>query len=141
MEIFNNELDPNKEYECVLAIVQRGYSDEVVAAARSEGATGAVIIQGKGTTNEKRRFFGFSIEPENEMVMMLVDGEIVVPVVRAIYKAVDYKSEARGLVFALPVSYVSGMTHSKGFFDNQDLGEFQVLQDKEAGQSKDKKSK
>ena len=38
-------------------------------------------------------------------------------------RAVDYKSEARGLVFVLPVSYVSGMTHSKGFFDEQIMGD------------------
>ena len=113
----------DQEFKLVMAIVQRGYSDEVVAAAKSEGATGAVIVQGKGTNNEKRRFFGFSIEPENELVMMIVDADIAVPVTKAIYKAVDYKSEARGLVFVLPVSYVSGMTHSKGFFDDQLTGD------------------
>ena len=35
------------------------------------------------------------------------------PVVKAIYAAVDYRSSARGMVFVLPVSYVSGMTHAK----------------------------
>ena len=106
-----------------MSIVQRGYSDEVVDAARSEGGTGAVILQGKGTNNEKRKFFGFNIEPENELVMMVVEADLAVPITKAIYKAVDYKSEARGLVFVLPVSYVSGMSHSKGFFDQQAMGE------------------
>ncbi len=110
-------------FKLIVAIVQRGYADEVVSAAKTEGATGAVIVQGKGTNNEKRRFFGFSIDPENEVVMMIVDEDIAVPVTKAIYKAVDYKSEARGLVFVLPVSYVSGMTHSKGFFDDQLTGD------------------
>ena len=113
----------DKAFKLVMAIVQRGYADEVVEAAKSEGATGAVIVQGKGTNNEKRKFFGFSIEPENELVMLIVDEDDAVPVTKAIYKAVDYKSEARGLVFVLPVSYVSGMTHSKGFFDEQLTGD------------------
>ena len=45
--------------------------------------------------------------------MILVPSEKAVPITKAIYAAVDYKSEARGLVFVLPVSYVSGMSHSK----------------------------
>jgi len=118
-----NEVKEGQEYKLILSIVQRGYSDEVIDAARAEGGTGAVIIQGKGTNNEKRRFFGFNIEPENELVMMVVDEDKAVPITKAIYKAVDYKSEARGLVFVLPVSFVSGMTHSKGFFDEQAMGE------------------
>ena len=116
------EVEEGHDYKLVLSIVQRGYSDEVVDAARSAGATGAVILQGKGTNNEKRKFFGFQIEPENELVMMIVDADMAVPVTKAIYKAVDYKSEARGLVFVLPVSYVSGMTHSRGFFEEQLTG-------------------
>ena len=119
----SHEVEEGREYKLILSIVQRGYSDEVVDAARAEGGTGAVIIQGKGTNNEKRKFFGFNIEPENELVMMVVEADLAVPITKAIYKAVDYKSEARGLVFVLPVSYVSGMTHSKGFFDEQAMGE------------------
>ena len=49
----------------------------------------------------------------DEVVMMLVKEEIVVPIIKAIYATTDYQSGARGLVFALPVSYVTGMTHIK----------------------------
>ena len=116
------DLSGEKEYKLLFSVVQRGYSDEAINAAKSAGATGAVVIQGKGTNNEKRKFFGFQIEPENEVVMMIVDADDAVPITKAIYKAVDYKSEARGLVFVLPISYVSGMTHSRGFFDEQLTG-------------------
>lgn len=122
--LFDNELDPNGEYRLVVSVVQRGYSDEVIIAARTAGATGAVVIQGKGTTNEKRKFFGFTVEPENEVVLMVVPKMQAVPITKAIYEAVDYKSEARGLVFVLPVSHVSGMSHSKGYFDKDFEEEF-----------------
>ena len=112
MDILESKLDDN-DYKLVLAIVQKGFSDEVVEASRNAGASGACILQGKGTTNEKRKFFNFNIEPEKEMVLILVESEKAVPITKAIYSAVDYKSEARGLVFVLPVSYVSGMSHSK----------------------------
>ena len=112
MDIVESKLNDN-DYKLVLAIVQKGFSDEVVEASRNAGASGACILQGKGTTNEKRKFFCFDIEPEKEVVLILVESENAVPITKAIYAAVDYKSEARGLVFVLPVSYVSGMSHSK----------------------------
>ena len=40
---------------------------------------------------------------------MLVKEELVVPVIKSIYSVVDFKSEARGMIFVLPVSLVCGM--------------------------------
>jgi len=122
MDILESKLDDN-DYKLVLAIVQKGFGDEVVEASRNAGASGACILQGKGTTNEKRKFFNFNIEPEKEVVLILVESEKAVPITKAIYSAVDYKSEARGLVFVLPVSYVSGMSHSKYDLDTPIMGE------------------
>ena len=111
MNIFDEDIFDDDLYKLVVAIVQRGYSDEVVFAAKANGAKGAVILHGKGAGNSERKFFGFNIDPENEVVLMLVKEDIVVPIMKSIYSATDYKSSARGLVFALPVSYVTGMTH------------------------------
>ena len=113
MDLFDEEIFDDEEYKLVVAIVQRGYSDEAINAAREKGANGAVILSGKGQGETQRKFFGFEVSPENETVLILVKEEICVPVVKAIYAAVDYRSAARGMVFVLPVSYVSGMTHSR----------------------------
>ena len=113
MNIFDDDIFDDDLYKLVVAVVQRGYSDEVVFSAKSAGAKGAVILQGKGEGASERKFFGFKIEPENEVVLILVKEEIVVPIMKAIYAMTDYQSSARGMVFALPVSYVTGMTHIK----------------------------
>ena len=124
MDIFDDDIFDDELYKLVVAIVQRGYSDEVVFAAKSAGAKGAVIMQGKGVGTSEHKFFGFKIDPENEVVLILVKEEIVVPIMKAIYAMTDYKSSARGMVFALPVSYVTGMTHIK-----IDGDEFDIKQD------------
>lgn len=123
MEKIFDEVVAGEDYKLLVAIVQRGFSDEVIAASRENGGSGAVVLHGKGTTNEKRKFFNFNIEPEKEVVMTLVPAEKAVPITKAIYSAVDYKSEARGLVFVLPVSYVSGMSHSKLDLEDPIMGE------------------
>lgn len=113
MNLFNDEIFDDENYKLVVAVVQRGYSDEAINAARSKGAKGAVILNGKGKGESQRKFFGFEVDPENETVLILVKEIDCVPIVKAIYSAVDYRSSARGMVFVLPVSYVSGMTHTK----------------------------
>ncbi len=117
MEIFDQDIFDDQTYKLVVAVVQRGYSDEAINAAKSVGAKGAVVLNGKGKGESKRKFFGFQIDPENETILILVNEDICVPVVKAIYSAVDYHSAARGMVFVLPVSYVSGMTHTKEIAD------------------------
>ena len=111
-EIFSNE-----EYKMVLTIVKRGYESEVLEAAKSAGHFGSIIMQVKGVSKMQRKFLGFSINPENAAIMMVVKDELVVPVMKAIYSVVDFKSEAGGMVFALPVSLVAGMDETYDKFD------------------------
>lgn len=111
MKLNDNEIFNDGSYKLVVSVVQRGYSDEVIFAAKSAGANGGVVLSGKGSESSDRKFFGFKIDPENEVVLIIVKEEIVVPIMKAIYQATDYQSAARGMVFCLPISYVTGMTH------------------------------
>ena len=97
------------EFKMVMSIVNRGFETEVLEAAKAVGHYGAFIMQAKGVSKIQRKFLGFSIDPENTVVMMLVKKDLVVPVMKSIYSSVDFTSEARGMVFALPVSQVVGM--------------------------------
>ena len=97
------------EFKMVMSIVKRGFETEVLEAAKAVGHFGAFIMQAKGVSKIQRKFLGFSIDPENTVVMMLVKNDLVVPVIKSIYSVADFRSEARGMVFALPVSCVAGM--------------------------------
>ncbi len=103
-EIFSDE-----EFKLVIAIVKRGFETDVLEASKSVGHYGAFLMQAKGVSRLQKKFLGFSIDPENTVVMMVVKNELVVPVMKSIYSVVDFTSEARGMVFALPVSLVAGM--------------------------------
>ena len=103
-EIFEKE-----DYKLVLTIVKRGYEQEVLEAAKKVGHYGATVLQAKGVSRLKRTFLGFSIDPETTIVLMIVKDDIVVDLIKKIYDVVDFKSDARGMVFALPVSMVAGL--------------------------------
>ena len=99
----------SNEYKLVISIVKRGFEADVLEAAKSVGTTGGILLQAKGVSKLKKNFLGFSVNPENTLVMILVKDELVVKTMKAIYSVTDFKSEARGMVFALPVSLVAGM--------------------------------
>ena len=42
----------NEAYELIFTIVNAGYTDLVMEAAKAEGATGGTVVNGKGTGNE-----------------------------------------------------------------------------------------
>lgn len=109
-KIYDNEdIFSEGEYKLVFTSVRRGFEGEVLEAAKSEGHSGAIVMQAKAVEKVRKRFFGFSIDPESSVVLMIVKSEIVVPVIKSIYSIVDFKSEARGMLFVLPISMVCGM--------------------------------
>ena len=47
----NNEI----LYELIIAIVNRGFADDVMSAAKSAGATGGTIMNARGTGKEEAK--------------------------------------------------------------------------------------
>ncbi len=97
-----------KKYELIVCIVNAGYSDNVMNAARSAGAKGGSIVRGRGSANpEAEEFFGLTIQPDKELVLILVTADIKDAVMRAVYKNAGLSTEGVGIVFSLPVSRTS----------------------------------
>lgn len=96
----------NQGSKLVVAVVKKGYGYQVVKIASESGAKGAFILDGRGTSSHKKRFFGLDIAPEKEVVLMLVNDSIVYPVIKSIYAMAGFTTAVKGVVFALPVSMV-----------------------------------
>ena len=98
-------------YEMILCIVNAGYSELVMEAAKEEGARGGTVIHARGTANkEAEQFFHIAIQPDKEIVIILVSSEIKDNVLHAIYKNAGLKSEGMGIAFSLPVDEVVGIS-------------------------------
>lgn len=96
-------------HELIICIVNNGFTDLVMDAARKEGARGGTIFHGRGTGNpEMEKFFGISISPEKEIVIILVEAEIKEAVLKAVNKAAGLETNGKGIAFSLSVSDVVG---------------------------------
>lgn len=100
-----------KGYELIFVIVNSGYVDLVMTAAKGQGATGGTVLNGRGTGNEAmEKFFGITIQPEKEIVLIIVPKEIKDNVLKAIYRDAGLESRGQGIAFSLPVDEVVGLS-------------------------------
>ena len=100
----------NFQHECIVCIVNSGYSETVMEAAREAGAGGGTVIGARGTaTKDAEKFFGITVHPEKEIIMILVTREIRDAVLHALYQKVGLQTKGQGIAFALPVDAVVGM--------------------------------
>ena len=98
------------EYEFLLTIVNRGFADQVVDAAKKEGAHGGTIFYARGTgIHEIEKFFSIAIQPEKEIVINVVKREHTDAIMNAIVSAAGLATEGRGLTFSLPIDDIVGL--------------------------------
>ena len=104
----------NNKYEVIMCIVNSGFSESVMDVARELGARGGTVIRGRGTANqEAERLYGIAIQPEKEIVIILVDSSLKNDILHALYKNVGLKTPGQGIAFALPVEDVVGLNAEK----------------------------
>ena len=101
-------------HECIVCIVNAGFSEAVMDAARELGARGGTVVHARGTANlEAEKFFGITVQPEKEMVLILVPGEIKEDILHALYRTVGLQTPGQGIAFSLPVDGVVGLSQGE----------------------------
>ncbi len=98
-------------HEVIFCIVNAGFTEAVMDAAREVGATGGTGIHARGTaSSEAEKMWGIVVQPEKEIVMIIVKSEIKDDVLHALYKSVGLNTPGQGIAFALPVESVVGLS-------------------------------
>lgn len=88
------------EYEVINIIVNKGYAEDAMAAARKAGAGGGTIISARGTAKEgDEKFFGMEIVPEKDMLMILIPAEKKEAVVQSISSLPCFSKAGSGIIF------------------------------------------
>lgn len=98
------------EHELIVCILNAGHSDTAMDAARKFGARGGTVAHARGTANkEAERLFQITIEPEKEMILILVESGVRDAILHALYSAVGQDTPAQGIAFSLPVDAAVGL--------------------------------
>ena len=100
----------NKDYEIIFCIINAGFSEEVMDAAREAGARGGTVIRARGTAGkEAEELFKITIHPDKEVLMILVPKDIRDAVLDAVYKSAGMNTAGQGIAFSVPVDKTAGL--------------------------------
>ena len=94
-------------YSMIMAIINQGFSEEVMDAARPMGAAGGSVFHCR--SEEAMQFWGIKVQPEREIVIILAKKSDKMGIMKAIGEKCGMNSEAQGIVFSMPVDGAVGM--------------------------------
>lgn len=98
------------KYELIISIVNRGGFEAVKEAAKAAGARGGTLLHGLGLGGEEAaKFLGISIQPEKDIVLIVVPKADREKVMQNILSAAGILTENRGVCFSLPVDSALGL--------------------------------
>ena len=94
----------NSGYTLLTVIVNHGYADDVMAEARKAGATGGTILNARGTGKEEDvRFFGITLVPEKEMLLIVAEDAKAEGILTAIGKIPHLTEPGGGIAYTMDV--------------------------------------
>ena len=108
-EMTDTEQKEKSTMELIIVICNKGYTEDVMEAARKAGAGGGTILHAKGTGTEyAEKFLGISIVDEKEMIYIVSKKEVRNAILQAITDNAGAGTKAHALVFSLPVTETAG---------------------------------
>jgi len=97
-------------HSIILAIINEGFSEELVEAAKLAGAKGGTIINARGTgTDDAVKFFGINVQSEKEIVAILTRRGKRQAIIDKINDSFGVDCPARGIIVSVPVDGVAGI--------------------------------
>ncbi len=108
------KMDLNSEYKLITVIVNKGYADTAMDAARKAGAGGGTIINARGTAKPgDSTFFGVEIVPEKDMVLIATESSKADSILEAIRELPCLSKPGSGIAFASPAADFTVLGKSK----------------------------
>lgn len=99
------EGDMATEHKLITVIANKGYADDIMAAARAAGAGGGTVMNARGTAKAgDAKFFGMEIVPEKDMLAILVPTEKADTVLNAIKALPCLEKPGSGIAFCMGAS-------------------------------------
>ncbi len=92
-----------KNLKALYVIVNAGFSSQIVDIARECGATGATIINARGSAQKPQTILGITIDSEKEIVLSVVEEVVANKVMEAVKEKAGVGTSAHGLCFYMPV--------------------------------------
>ncbi len=111
LDLYNEAGGENKTmYKIITVVVEKGRSEEVIDAAAEAGAKGGTIINARGAgEHETEKVFLMDIEPEKEIVIIIVKTQAARAIIDSINQKLDLNEPGKGILFVQNIDEIHGV--------------------------------
>ena len=94
----------------IITICNHGYADQVMDVAKKAGARGGTIMRARGSVGKNaEKFFGITIQPEKDVVLIVIDEQKKANCMHAICSQLGPHTPTHAITFSLLVDEVVGI--------------------------------
>lgn len=98
------------KFDLIVGFVDPNITEKVVKKAKEAGATGDVIIQGKGTGIEPTSFLGLSIQEKTDIILFVVEEHHTKKIIESVSKEFHIEEPGNGILISLNIDRVAGLS-------------------------------
>ncbi len=99
-----------KMYQAIYTVVDKGKAEQVIEAAAKKGARGGTIINARGSgIHETSKLFAMEIEPEKELVLVIIDSGKTEAVIQSISENLELEKPGCGILFVMDIVQAYGI--------------------------------
>lgn len=110
MEMEAEKMKSETTLTLIISIMNQGFSEDLMEAAKAAGATGGTVIHARRAGNQDfLSFMGVPIQEEQEMVFIIARREEKKDIMKAINHEFGLRCEAQGITISLPVDSAVGL--------------------------------
>ena len=97
-------------FDLIVGFVNPKITEKVLKTAKSSGATGDVIIQGKGSGIEQSNFLGLSIQEKTDVILFVVEEHHTNKIVESVEEECNIEEPGNGIFIVLNIDKVVGLS-------------------------------
>lgn len=98
-------------FDLIVGFINPNITEKVIKTAKKSGATGDVIIQGKGSGIEQSKFLGLSIEDKTDVILFIVEEHHTNKIMSSVSDEILIEKPGNGIMIVLSIDKVVGLSN------------------------------
>ncbi len=97
-------------FDLIIGFINPSLTEKVVKTAKNAGATGDVIIQGKGSGMDPTSFLGLSIQDKTDIILFVVEEHHTKKIIDSVAEECEIEEHGNGIMIAVKIDRVVGLS-------------------------------
>ena len=97
-------------FDLIVGFINPKITEDVIKTAKKSGATGDVIIQGKGSGIDESKFLGLTIQDKTDIVLFVVEEHHTSKIIDTVSEECSIDDPGNGIMIVLNIDRVAGLS-------------------------------